>query len=242
MAVITVGDIILRIKQRADLEKSGASGFVSDTEATTLIQLAAAQLQNLIMMSYESWLGRYVTFSTVANQSAYPFAAYGMPDFYKLLSIGITTAANPDDWTPLDHADNKSASISGYGGGFLSFTNGGGGANLTFCLRSTGIELSTVRSVQLIGVRYIPKPPQFSAITDELPQWIYPGWEEYLVAFVAWMVGIKERAGVQSAKEVWQIVSGQIQNWAPNRDSFRPHTVVQTLRGWNKYGGGDVGY
>lgn len=233
MALMTVGDVWTRIKQRADIEKAGSSGFMSDDEGIKLIQLGTAQLQNLVMNTYEFWLTRYVTFNTVVNQLSYPFPSIGMSDFYKLLGIGITTNTNSpqDSWAPLEHFELMSMNLPA--GGFLQFTSGFF-TDMRYAIMSSDkgvpqLELRPVKSVTMLGVYYVPRPPQFQSLLDELPPWIMPGWEEYMVAFGAWMAGVKERTGASAHKEVWQMITKQIQDFAPNHDSFRPATVTT---GW----------
>lgn len=249
MARITVGDVWTRIKQRADIEKSGASGFVSDNEGIKLIQVGTSQLQNLVMNTYEDWISRYATFTTVLNQLTYPVSSIGIADFYKLKSIGIiTNVSSPQDsWMPLEHYDDMSMNLPA--GGFFQFTSGFF-TDMRYGLRADvggpTIELRPVKAVTTLGVYYIPVPPTFETLDDELPYWIMPGWEEYMVAFGAWMVGVKERTSVEAHKEVWDMITRQIMNFAPNRDSFQPHTVIRASSysygagyrgGWGGYGG-----
>lgn len=230
MAQITVGDVALRMRQRCDLEKSGASGFAGDAEVIKLIQLGTSQLQNLVVNAYEYWIAKYVTFTTVANQLTYKFRDIGMPDFYKLLGIGLTSnSISPQDtWTPLQHFNLQDMGLCG--GGFFQFNNSQG-VDMTFLLMGSAIELRPVKSAQLIGVYYVPTSPQFSDMADTLPDWVMPGWEEYMVAFGAWMLGLKERTGTSGHKEVWMLIADQIKNYAPNRDNFQVQTVTQVLGG-----------
>lgn len=243
MAVITVGDIVTRMKQRADIEKSGSSGFIADIEAIKLVQMATAQLQNLIIDTSENWLGKYNTFYTIPSQTVYPYAAISMSDIYKPLGIGMTDASNPQSWTALEPFDFMNMNSGGTG--FLQFTNtfAGAGCGLQYMFFADTIELRTPQTVQQIGVRYVPLAPQFATVADELPSWIKPGWEEYLVACGAWMIGIKEQNGVANHEQVWQLIAKQIQNFAATLDKFRPHTVIRAnmmrnrSRGNGGYGG-----
>lgn len=236
MAAPTVGDIWTRIKERTDLAKSGASGYVTDQEGIRLVQLGVQQLQNLVMDSYEYWVSRYVVFTTVANQISYPINQIGMPDFYKLLGMGIITpgTTGQDTWLPLRHFDMHNMGIPA--GGFFQFTSGGFGSEVRFKLlggsmnQPPTIELRSPKSAMTIGVYYVPRPPQFSSLNDVLPPWIMPSWEEYPVAFASWMIAAKEQSGMQTHKEIWMMIRDEIQNFAPNRDSFAPTLVT---RGWN---------
>lgn len=224
---MNVGDLWTRIKQRTDLEKSGSSGFVGTSEGISLIQLGVAQLQNEVMNCYEYWVAKYATFNAVTNQLTYPFTSIGMADFYKLLGIGITTAVvSPQDtWTPLE--DFHLADMNLQASGFLQFTSGF--YNYTrFALIGQAFELRPVKSPMLLGVYYVPRPPQFRTLEDELPLWIMPSWEEYVVAFAAWLIAAKERTGVETHKEIFGMIREQIKNFVPNRNSFNPPTVVTT--------------
>lgn len=240
MSTITVGDVLTKIKQRADLEKSGAQGFASDSEIIGLIQLGVSQLQNLVVDSDEYWISRYVTFTTVINQLTYPFASIGLGDMYKPLAIGLTsnTSSTQDTWTPLEQFDLMDMNLGG--GGFFQFTNGAF-TDMRYKFLGQALEFRPVKAAQLVGVYYVPQAPQFASTKDVLPSWIQRGWEEYPVAFAAWMLGIKEQTGIDSRKEVWALIADQIKNFAPNRDRFRPHTVTRVLNP-PTYGGNGGGW
>lgn len=240
MAKLLVGDVIKRAKQRADIEKAGSAGFIGDDEALQLCQLGFAQLQNLIINSYEYWIKSYTSFNTVFNKVQYDFNTIGAPDLYKPLAIGIVqnqgsvpNIANFDSWSPLEPYDMQNQNLPA--SGFLQFTNAYY-TDMRYMWLADQLELRPVKAICTVGIYYIPVAPQFANYADELPYWCKPGWEEYIVAFMAWMIAGKEGTGTAQALQVWQMISDQIKNFTPNRDQFNPHTVSDAWR--SRFSGG----
>lgn len=220
----TVGDIWLRAKQRADLEKAGSTGFVSDLEGLRLVQLGIAQLQNLVMNSYEYWVARYQTFNTKPGQQSYPLDSVGIGNLFKLLSVGLTLEGHPENWRPLE------SFRLGEQSGAMDWDFYTGGSGLRYLLMGQELILRPMDGARCVGVYYVPQPPHFDSLDDELPPWVMNGWDEYPVAFVAWMLAIKERSGASAHREVWQMTAAQIRDSVPNRDSGQPPRMIKP--GW----------
>lgn len=243
MAQITVQEVITRSLERADLAKSGASGFMSPTEMLRLTQLGLAQLQNMIINTYEYWIKSFTTFNTITNQVSYSFDQIGASDLYKPLGIGLIQSVDQpfESWTPLEHwnMDNQNLPASG----FIQFTNGYY-TDMRYLFMADRLELRPVKAVCAVGLYYVPTAPQLASPADLLPYWCKPGWEEYLVAFNAWMIAGKEQAGTEVQMQIWNMISEQIKNFAPNRDQFKPFTVQDSWRSRNAsndMGGGFYG-
>jgi hypothetical protein len=228
--VIQVLELKDRIKQRADIEKSGSAGVSSDLEILRLINLYMYRLEGLIQKAYENYRAQYYNLKTVVGQVTYPLPA----NFSKLLGIGIVDVAGKsyNVWTPLQHW--QMANQNRPTGGFINFTNGMY-SNVTFRLMDGNIEFIPVKSAQIIGVWYAPTAQQFRDFNESLPAWIQPGWEEYLVAGPAMMIAAKEQRSAGISDEIFKMIEAQIASFIPNRDSYLPETVQRAWAGQNAF-------
>ncbi len=215
---LKVRDVYTRMKQRADIEKSGDGGLISDPEALNLIQLGTNNLHDVIVRTNELYIARYFNIITAPNQLEYPIPH----DFFNLLSIGLVNKVGPapDTWTPLYQWKMQNQNIPG--NGFLFFTNGMY-TIMQYRVIAGAIEF---RSNQIVGIWYVPTAPQFKGLDDYLPPYFMPGWEEYLVSYAAQLIGAKEQNGVAMHEEIKKQVLAQIASFSMSRDSFRPETVT----------------
>lgn len=234
-STLQVADVILRTKQRADIEKSGSTGVVSDAEILSLVNTGARMLDDLITKSYEDYRAEYWCFPTVARQIMYTLPG----NFYKLRRIGVVDqlGSTPNTWTPLYPFDLNQNNLPGTG--FFFFTNGAY-PSMAYRLTDRMLELRPCTSVQNIGVWYTPQPPVFKSPQDYLPSYYMPGWEEYIVCWAAMMISAKRQMANVVAEQMWEEIKQQIASFVPNRDSANPAMVQQSWvppSMWPGYGG-----
>lgn len=230
---ILVSELVLRTKQRADIEKSGSAGVVSDTEILRLLNLYGNQLKMEIDKTYEYYTATYFNIVTQAG-----VLRYSLPhDFYKLIGIGLVDVIgpSPNTWTPLQHWDFANQNIPGTG--FITFTNGMY-TRMTYRIAGVGpngpnIEFRPVKSNQTLGIWYTPQFVPFKTVADPVPAWMMPGWEEYLIVGAAMMITAKEQLGVEMHGQIFKMIETQVRNFAPNRDEFQPETVKRVWTGIN---------
>jgi hypothetical protein len=217
---LQVSDLILRMKQRADIEKSGSAGVVSDSEILNLARQGARMLDSLINKTYQYYTMQYWSFATVINVQQYPLPT----NFAKLLGIGLVPAVGttPTSWTPLYHWDMNTQNLAGTG--FLYFTNGVY-TFMRYRIAGTNVELRPVSSIQSVGIYYTPQAPGFLTTGDYLPPYWLPGWEEYIVNWGALMISAKREIANDFAAEMWKEIKDQISSFIPNRDSANPERV-----------------
>ena len=232
---ISVQEVFTRIKQRADIEKSGSAGVCSDAEVLNLLNLHYRKLHGEIQKMYENYTATYYNIQTVVNQLRYPLPK----DFYKLLSVGIvdSVGASPNTFTALEHWNFNDQNVPGTG--FLNFTNGYY-TQMRFRIVGRNLELRPVKSVQLLGIWYSPSPVTLG-MKDSLPEWVLPGWEEYIVCGAAMMIAAKEQALVTVHQQILQMVSDQVKSFVPNRDSFKPELVSRAWRHQRNWPGNGFG-
>lgn len=223
---VYVSDLILRTKQRADIEKSGTAGVVSDSELLTYLNIYYRQLAMKIDHKYEYYRAKYYNIQTVLGQLRYPLPA----DFYNLLGIGLVNVPGPapDTWTPLQPWDMVNQNIPGTG--FMNFTNGMF-TNMTYRVIDRQFEFKPMKSAQIVGVWYTPMAMQLRSPGDVIEEWCMPGWEEYVITGAAMLIAAKEQQAIAMLEQMWLMIDAQIDSFIPSRDSFQPQRVQRAWWG-----------
>jgi hypothetical protein len=106
------------------------------------------------------------------------------------------------------------------------------------------LELRPVKTTQFVGMFYTPQAPNFLTVSDYLPGYYQPGWEEYIVNWMAMMIAAKRQMANDVAETMWKEIKEQIASFVPNRDSANPELVQKTWMRpsmWPGMGGGPFG-
>ena len=103
MADIKEGDLIDRVRQRADMENNF---FVSDDEVQTYINAGIAELHDILIQTYgQDYYVKSKEFTTSSGVDSYPINDststnnIGMTDFYKVR--GVDCKVNGQEWFTL---------------------------------------------------------------------------------------------------------------------------------------------
>lgn len=254
-AEMSLFELRLRVRQRSDRV---GSQFVTDSELNTFIRLAAYELYDILMTSYEDWFAtNYFSIVTDGSTQNYPVpngvtnylgnASNGTsgtpaPAFYKLAGMDLnvnTSVLTPSRVTLLRFNfiernkyvyPNSTSTIYGV-------------YNMRYRLMGNQINIIPVPAggQTLIGW-YSPRLPRLLADTDVTTIGV-SGWLEYVIVRGAiYMLGKEEGTDVSTLKEELLFLKQRITEASQNRDTGVPDTISATRQdpvfGGNGFGGG----
>ena len=247
----------LRIRSRQKADRLG-SNFVTDSELNTFIRLAAYELYDILMTSYEDWFAtNYFSIQTDGSTANYPVpngvtnylgnASNGTsgvpaPAFYKLAGMDLnvnTSVLTPSRVTLLRFNfiernryvyPNSTSTIYGV-------------YNMRYRLMGNQINIipTPAGNQTLIGW-YSPRLPRLLADTDTTTIGV-SGWLEYVIVRAAiYMLAKEEGTDVSTLKEELLFLKTRIEQASQNRDAGIPDTISATRQdpcyGGNGFGGG----
>lgn len=216
---ITLADIKLRARQRADMVNSE---FVEDNELTNYINASLAELHDLLIEAYaEDYYMESLEFAADGSQSyALPNGTNysGAPKFYKLR--GVDARAGQDTWTTVKRFN-------------FNRRNTDQDSVASSMLYYPGLEYRLVGS----EVRFIRAPDPGT----EIRLWYYPqvtelvngsdayddinGYSEYVVVDTAIKMLQKEESDVAVLMAQKEALRQRIMAAAANRDANEPEAV-----------------
>lgn len=254
-AEMSMFELRLRSRQRADRV---GSQFVTDSELNTMIRLAAYELYDILMTSYEDWFATsYFTIQTDGSTANYPVpngvsnylggnynGTSGTPAaaFYKLAGMDLnvnTSILTPSRVTLLRFNfiernryvyPNSTSTIYGV-------------YNQRYRLMGNQINLIPIPAGnQSLIAWYSPRLPRLLSDTDVTTVGV-SGWLEYVIVRAAiYMLAKEEGTDTSGLKEELLFLKTRIEQAAQNRDAGVPDTISATRQdpvyGGNGFGGG----
>lgn len=242
----------LRIRARQKADRLG-SQFVTDSELNTFVRLAAYELYDMLMTSYEDWFATsYFAIQTNGSQANYPVpdgvtnylgnnyngtSGTPAPAFYKLAGMDLnvnTSVLTPSRVTLLRFNfiernkyvyPNSTSTIYGV-------------YNMRYRLMGNQINIiPTPAGNQTLIAWYSPRLPRLLADTD-LTTIGVSGWLEYVIVRAAiYMLAKEEGTDVSTLKEELLFLKTRIEQAAQNRDAGVPDTISKTRQD-DVYGSG----
>lgn len=247
----------LRLRSRQKADRVG-SQFVTDSELNSFIRLAAYELYDILVTSYEDWFAQeYVSIQTDGTTFQYPLpngvtnylggnynGTTGTPAkaWYKVAGMDLnvnTSILTPSRVTLLRFNfiernkyvyPNSTSTIYGV-------------YNMRYRIMGDKINIiPTPAGNQTLVMWYTPKLPRLMADTD-ITNIGVSGWLEYVIVRAALYMLVKEEGtDVNSLKEELLFLKQRIQEASQNRDAGVPDTISATRAdpayGGNGWGGG----
>lgn len=208
---LTLADLILQTRQRADMVQSQ---FVTDAELTGYINESYAELYDLLVEKYgnDYFVNSYQFTTDGSSQFALP------ADLYKLLGVDVQCGMK---WESL-HAFNFSDRNSPH--------------SMRYRILGSSLMLSPQAPAgRTLQVWYVPRPVALVAATDTIDQ--ISGWGEYVVTDAAIKCLAKEESDCSVLMAQKQALILRIQSAAENRDAGQPATVTDNCqKHWSFWG------
>ena len=223
---ITCGDLMTAVRRRADME---GSTFVTDAEVRSYINVAMAELHDILVQKYEDY---YVDSSTTYtlpianNKGTLPNA------FYKMLGVDFTVGGSTYRVRPYKFEErNMYGNVA---------TVAGIANNLTYHVQGNEIHFRPADALPsgTITIHYVPQADQFATgggdDSDALSvnnRAVAPGYEEYIVIDAAIKCLLKEEADVTVHLVQRESARRRIEEAAGKRDAGESYAISDVTTG-----------
>jgi len=223
---ITCGDLMTAVRRRADME---GSTFVTDAEIRSYINVAMAELHDILVQKYEDY---YVDSSTTYtlpianNKGTLPNA------FYKMLGVDFTAGGSTYRVRPYKFEERNMYGNAG--------TTAGIANNLTYHVQGNEIHFRPADALPsgTITIHYVPQADQFatgggddSEALSVNNRAVAPGYEEYIVIDAAIKCLLKEEADVTVHLVQRESARRRIEEAAGKRDAGEPYAISDVTTG-----------
>ena len=230
MNTTTLADLLRRARARADMPVGGA---LTQKDWIDNLNAYGAELHDLIIASFEDRVEDVQTFAASAVNSS---GEYALPSLYlKTLSMDYTTGGYTYTVPKYENAErNTRQTLTGARFATLS----------EFQYRVVGnvIRFIPVPSSSSGGDfthRYAPEYRALVELTDPVPPWIKPGWEEYQVLGAAADARVAEETDETPLLRRQEMLRDRIIAAAQTKDANEPARVIDVRgaqeregRGW----------
>lgn len=225
MAIVTLQNLIDRIRQRSNQE---TSGFVTDAEITTLVNVYKRELDDLLVRSYgEEYFATSTTFSATNGTKNYSLSALTSGTFYKMLGLDMADTSSPTGYRDVKpynfHDRNRPSVLSGQL--VVSQANG----DVRYHIIGNNLTLSPAPTGTItMQLWWIQSQTAMSATTDSFDD--INGWSEVIVLDASIAIKDKEESdtGVLQADRA-RIVE-RISQMALKRDAGEPKTMADVQK------------
>jgi hypothetical protein len=217
MAVVTVQNVIDRIRQRADLVNSQ---FVTDSELINVINAYKKELDDLLVGAYgEDYFAQSVTFSLAANTENTSLSALTSGTFYKLMGVEALTGGRWVDVPSYTFAERNRYVNNGVQPVWSNQSS--------LRHRVTGGNLSirpTQNTAVTLGIYWTPQQSNLSLTTDTFDD--VNGWSEFVVLKGAIYCKDKEESDTSELERDLSRMTARIEGMKSNRDESGPMKVT----------------
>lgn len=220
MSLVTVSDLITRVRQRADMQNSD---FVSDTEIIGYIDVAKKELDDSLVAAYgQDYFATSTTFSaTVNTDGVYSLSTITSGTFYKLIGVDIDGGSSGWlDMNPFTFKERNNYKTQGVQPQWMTTS--------TYRYRVVGDNFY-VRPVPVspLSMR-LWWTPQTVAITQSTQTFSdVNGWSEYIVIRSAISCKDKEESDTSVLERDLARIQMRIDGMKTNRDAAAPLKVVE---------------
>jgi hypothetical protein len=202
---VTLGQLRTWARQRANQEQGQ---FISDSEANGYVNLAAAELYDLLIAAYPDYFSKTSDISIIAGTEAYSLPS----DFYKLLGVDylLDTQGNAVSLKPYQIAERNrfmfAPSFQAFGLNYLRYHIQAQGMNF----KPTPAASGTVRLI------YIPAFSDLSSDSDTFDT--VDAWHEYIILDAAIKMLLKEESDASVLLVQKEAMKRRIEELAHSRD------------------------
>lgn len=215
MATITLANLRLRSKQRANMENSQ---FLTDAEWDSNINYSISELRDIITSKAgEDYFAASFSATLTSGQETVSLPA----DFYKLLWAEVLVDGS--NYTAMKRFEIAERPVNTYN---LS----GPATELKYRLRADSLWLQPVSATGGKTIRgwYVPVATVLTADTDTLAG--LNGWDEYVVLLSARKALVKEEQDVTNLDRDILIFTQRLEAMAPARDQSQPMRIQDSSR------------
>lgn len=229
MAVVTVQQMIDRIRQRTD---QVASGFVTEAELINWINVGKRKHDSLLAKAFGTdYSATSGTFSATANTGTYSLSALTGGTFYKLLGLDRQDSTSPTGWRDVKpynfHDRNTPSPFPG-----VSVANQSG--ELRYRVYGSNLLLRPVPvGTVSMQIWWLKSDVAFTATTESFDD--VNGSSEFIVLDAAVAVKDKEESDPSVLMADRQVEEQRILEMAPNRDAGEPATVADVQGAQSPY-------
>lgn len=213
---VTVAQIVLEAKQKADMENSN---FVKPEEWIRYVNNGYKELYDILVSKFED----YYTVGPVALTVAQGASSVALPaDFYKLRGVDRSNGGN--DFFAILPFNFNDRNRRGY---YQRWR----GIEPSIRYRIMGNNLIFTPQDQAAGnyqIYYVPRAADLTSDTDTIDG--VNGWEEYVINSAAEEALIKEESDTSAVAGAKAALLGRIQAMAANRDAGQVETVSDVTR------------
>lgn len=206
---VTLADLALRVRERADMTDSS---FISDTRLYELITESHQKLHGMLVDALrEEYAYELASFTTAEGQIDFAVPCC----FYKLYGVDMEINGRIVALKPFNRAErNRYRNL-----------NGSASYPPMYSLSGGNLKLFPVPPAGLTGeIIYAPEATRLTLSTDEVS---YPnGWERFIVIDAAIQCLIKEESSVTALVAERQLIINEIADTKENRDLANPQQVV----------------
>ncbi len=210
MASVTLATLVTRARQRADMVNSL---FVTDAELANYLTASAQELHDLLVQKF----GSDYSYSTSTVTTAAGTETYALPStFYKLLAADITINSKKYDLKKyvLKERNHYKNSTLNYPSQVPRYRLQG--SNISLLPAPSGVYTVTLHFAPVLPVT-----------TNIIVAVDFPnGWEEYVVVDAAIKCLAKEESDTRDLMASKQMIRGNIDEAAENRDAGEPDSAV----------------
>jgi len=223
---ITCADLMTAVRRRADMENST---FVTEPEIRSYINVAMAELHDILVQKFEDY---YIDSSTT-----YTLPISGnkgtLPDsFYKMLGVDFAAGGSTYRVRPYKFQERN---MYGKVATFSGIAN-----NLTYHVQGNEIHFKPADALPsgIITIHFVPQADQFatdgSTDSEQLSlnnRAIAPGYEEYIVIDAAIKCLLKEESDVSVHMAQRESARRRIEEAAGKRDAGEPYAISDVTTG-----------
>lgn len=220
----TLQNLVDRVRQRADME---GSTFVSDTEVIGYINVAMAEIHDILVDRYEDYYVSSEPFTLPADNPG------TLPNtFYKALGVDFDTGGTTYRLRRFSFQERNVYNSPAMVAGRVT--------NTLYAIQ--GAEIKFIPSPTVSGTAtlwYVPEAQQFATsgsgfmdvtVVTKAPAVAF-GYEEYVVVDAAIKCLQKEESDVQMLMVQKQQLKERIENAASNRDQGEPTAITDSRAG-----------
>lgn len=220
MAIVTVQQMMDRVRQRSDMV---SSGFITDPELINLINVGKRKHDSLLVKAFgNDYSATSNTFSATAATGTYSLSAITAGTFFKLLGVDRASTSSPTGWLDVKpfnfHDRNRPSNFPGL---TIDTTNG----EIRYRLYGDKIILRPVPTGTItMQLWWINQNAAFTLTSDSFDD--LNGSSEFIVLDASIAVKDKEESDTSVLQHDRDIETQRIIDMAPNRDAGEPGTVA----------------
>lgn len=229
---LTLANLITAVRRRADMV---GSTFVSDAEVVDYINVAMAELHDILVTKFEDYYVKDTSESPKSGDYTLPADNPGtLPtDFYKALGVDFTTGGVTYRLKPYSFQERTTYNSPGLTAASIT--------NTMYHIQGNKIKFIPDPSVSgTVKLHYVPEVTRFDAgstsdtIVSKAPQ-VVSGYEEYVVIDAAIKCLQKEESDVQVLLVQKQQQLQRIEQAAGKRDAGESYAITDVNVGTTSY-------